>query len=222
MMMALVSKAGTHDNPPIARQFQDSVLASPRVYTDELLQPFAYKETDVFEYTADSMHLVLENGYASPKLVNPGVYTYNASKYRVKAVDIVYTKYPLKKKDWRTHYHDLLAWRLQALFELDAALNHKGVQWRRVLQTAGKNEPAASQLFHGIVVYLTPLDDKVIDDQTPEEGSRPEPIIQNQGFLFRETQNPDRFRSRIIFTPDPDREPRRNMDPKDLKCPRWR
>ncbi len=204
--------------------FGRDLLDNPREKGGMLLEKFSSTETKVFAKPSDSMSIVLENGYARAPIVNSEVYDYDTEKFRVSKVDIVFTRYPYNKKDWLTNYYDLLAWRLKALFELDGFLNDPSIEWSLVLQTAGTTAPRARELFHGIVLYLEPRDPQPVPE-TPTadipERTQPSPI-ENQGFLFSEPRNPEMFRSRYRFEPEPGTEPRRNMEPSKLKCPRWR
>ncbi len=204
--------------------FGNDLLDNPREKSGRLLNKFSYTETDVFVKPSDSMTIVLENGYARAPVINAKDYDYDSAQYRVNKVEIVFTRYPYNKRDWLTNYYDLLAWRLKALFELDGFLNDSYIEWGLVLQTAGKTAPRAKELFHGIVLYLEPIElhpDPEIPVADIPERTQPTPI-ENQGFLFSEPRNPEMFRSRYRFEPEPGTEPRRNMEPSKLKCPRWR
>lgn len=204
--------------------FDAKLLDNPREKAGMLLNKFSYTETDVFAKPSDSMTIALENGYARAPIINAEKYDYDAEQFRVSKVDIVFTRYPYNKRDWLTNYYDLLAWRLKALFELDGLLNDPSIEWGLVLQTSGITAPLAKELYHGIVLYLEPLEshpDPEIPTADIPERTQPTPI-ENQGFLFSEPRNPEMFRSIYRFEPEPGTEPRRNMEPSKLKCPRWR
>lgn len=204
--------------------FGSDLLENPREKADMLLEKFSYTETEMFPKPSDSLSIALENGYAHAPIINAQEYGYDATQYRVAKVDIVFTRYPFNKRDWLTNYYDLLAWRLKELFEIDSSLNDPSIEWGLVLQTAGKTAPRAKELFHGIVVYLEPLESQT-DPEIPvadiPDKTQPAPI-ENQGFLFSEPRNPEMFQSRYRFEPEPGTEPRRQMEPSKLKCPRWR
>lgn len=204
--------------------FGRDLLDNPREKAGMLLDKFSYTETEIFAKPSDSLSIALENGYARAPIINAQEYDYDATRYRVAKVDIVFTRYPYNKRDWLTNYYDLLAWRLKALFEIDQFLNDSSIEWGLLLQTSCKTAPRAKELFHGIVLYLEPLESQP-DPEVPvadiPERSQPTPI-ENQGFLFSEPRNPEMFRSRYRFEPEPGTETRRKMEPSKLKCPSWR
>lgn len=206
-------------------KFCSILLAEPRANNDLLLSHFSYTEVPVYEFPDDSLSIILFNGYAKAPILNPGEYKVDYKRLRVSSIDIVYTKYPYEKQDWLTNYYDLLSWRLKALFEYDSLLNDSSVVWGRILQTSCKTAWEARNLFHGIVITLEPREQLAMDEDAPDDSqprrSLPEPI-ENGGFLFSGERNPDYFRSRLIFEPEPGKEPRRNMDPSKLRCPTWR
>ncbi len=207
------------------KMFCFSILDYPRANNDLLLSHFSYAEIPVYEFPEDSLSIILFNGYALADIANPEDLNIDFDYYNVASVDIVFTKYPYHKEDWRTNYYDLLSWRLLALFELDSLLNNDATEWGLILQTDGKTDYDARQMYHGIVLRLVPREKFVATIEIPEEKipqrDVPSPI-ENGGFLLRQDRNPDYFRSRLIFEPEPGQEPRRNMDPSKLRCPTWR
>lgn len=216
----LAVDSAAHETRPV--YFPSELLQHPRDFLFDFPGMFHYKEISVFKDNPSENEVVLENGYAEFVIGNPGEIKFDRSSWAVAKVDVVFTKYPLHKEQWRTNYYDLLAWRLKALFELDPSLNNPSIEWGLILQTAATNEPDAKKLFHGIVLHLEPIAYTVETTEEEYEPSQREfTPIENGGFLFREQRNPDMFRSRYNFEPTPGREPRRNMDPSDLKCPRW-
>jgi hypothetical protein len=205
--------------------FTGAMLENPRQHAEELIKCFSYLEIDSFvsQENAEGM-LLLANAYASQYICNKESYAFDKELYRVKSIDIVFTKYPYHKKDWLTNYYDLLAWRLMELFAIDSTLNSADIEWRLVLQTKGKTAVAAKELFHGIAITLEPI--QVLTEELPPttgnlENSIPSGI-QNGGFLMKEDRDPQYFRSPQAAEPIPGKVLRRNMDPKKLKCPTWR
>lgn len=205
------------------KQFDTKHLDRPQENKEWLVGHFSYHEVDTFSPKRDALTVHLENGYAQARFRHPEVYTPYRSGYRVKKVKIVFTKYPYHKEDWRTNYYDLLAWRLQALFDLDSLLNDASAEWSLVLQTSGKTEPAAKNLFHGIVLQLKPM------AHSPEVAPPydrvttrvlPEPI-QRKGWTLQRKLSPDFHRSRFILRPQLPPRQQRNMQPSDLECPTW-
>jgi hypothetical protein len=199
-------------------------MSSPRLYGHEIVNKFHYSESDRFKIPDDSLSLVLYNGYASAIISNQDSVSFPKEKYRVTTIKLIYTNYPISKDEWLTNYYDLLSWRLQELFCLDSMLNSAAIEWELIAQTGCKTACQAKEYFHGIVLYLEPIE--IIAEEIPTEIEIPETKetegIPNGGFLFREERNPDYYRSRLEFTPEPGKELRRNMDPKKLKCPTWR
>lgn len=212
------------ESPEPEKQFPDSILSDPRLYGHEIVNKFQYSELETFSKPNDSLTLVLKNGYASAIITHKDSISYPKENYRVKTIKLVYTKYPFSKEDWLTNYYDLLAWRLQELFRIDSTLNNTDIEWELIAQTSCKTASQAKEYFHGIVLDLEPIE--VIAEDIPNEIEIPETKeaegIPNGGFLFKEERNPDYYRSRLEFTPEPGKELRRNMDPKKLKCPTWR
>ncbi len=212
-----LAEAGTKDH------FGKVLLENPRVHAEQMIAKFAYAEIDSFPLAAnDSLVILLHNGYAKAELANANAFYFDTTQYRVKQVDIVYTRYPYHKEDWLTHYDDLLSWRLQALFALDSTLNSPEIGWGLLAQTRGTTARTAKNLFHGIVLHLEPL---IVDAMEPPAddlpvGSPPRGI-KNGGFILREDRHPDYFRSPVNFEPEPGKVLRRNMDPKKLRCPTW-
>lgn len=95
----------------------------------------------------------LEMAYAESSIANSEDST-NWQGKKVVQVDIVFTKYPLKREDWLTAYDVLLQRRLKALHDVDPALfADSSITWNYVLQTDCNTEPEAKKLFHGVVVH---------------------------------------------------------------------
>jgi hypothetical protein len=213
------------DLETVGERFASDILENPRMYSEELLMLFSSLETDSFAIPQNgSEAIVLANGYASPVISNRESYNFDKNLFKVKHIDIVFTKYPLHKKDWLTNYYDLLAWRLNELFAIDSTLNNADIEWGLVLQIQGKTAAAAKELFHGIVITLEPLE--TLTDELPpadsnRESTRPSGI-ENGGFIMKEDRDPRYFRSPQAAEPIPGKVLRRNMDPKKLKCPTWR
>jgi hypothetical protein len=196
--------------------FEAHLLNAPREHAQQLLDKFTYYETPVY-LPADSLMIMLHNSYARAGLRNAAEYAYDTTRYRVSSIEVVFTKYPFNPAHWRTNYYDLLAWRLQQLFDLDAALNDPAIEWHMVLQTAPITAAQAKSMFHGLVLTLQPLP-PAFSEEPPINPGRPP--VENGGFLFRREINPDMYRSPLLFNPIPDGS-KRPMDASRLKCPTW-
>jgi hypothetical protein len=120
-------------------------------------------EVPNYDTTVTNFVLRIENGYAEYRF-KPLLDNYLNDNFISISVDIVFTKYPLKREDWITNYYELLANRLKAIFAMDKTLNSNHVSWRLVMQTACKNESEAKSLFHGVVITY--------QQEVPSEFSR--------------------------------------------------
>ncbi|MFW5758562.1 MAG: hypothetical protein ACOCYO_07770 [Bacteroidota bacterium] len=203
--------------------FLSKYLKNPVHSADFLLERFQYEETEVFKKQNRQDVIYLENGYAAAKIKDAENYSFDKERYAVTKVQVIYTKYPLHKKDWITNYYDLLARRLEALFSIDSTLNNSAIEWSLVSQTKCKTANEAKNMFHGIALYLEPLSasKETIPPVTEQKKKRDlPPLIENSGFITKEEKHPDQFKSQIKF--DSSGNKKRQMDPKDLKCPTWR
>ncbi len=134
-------------------KFPDYILNNPIKYSVQLQKRFSYKEIIVFNDTMSEPHVTLTNGYAKYKITDAEKWL-NIKKNKIPyRVDIVYTKYPLHKKDWITNYDKLLANRLKALFKIDSNLNRKNIKFNTVLQVKCYTDAQTRKMFHGIVIY---------------------------------------------------------------------
>ncbi len=132
--------------------FRQYWLDSPVRFADSIENCFQYSEIDSFRINTVKNTVLLENGYAKAKLVNTEDWKTNVNNRHVGSITIIFTKYPLEKKDWITNYYVLLANRLKELFELDSSLNSKDIKWYLLLQTNCKVAQRAENMFHGILI----------------------------------------------------------------------
>jgi len=204
--------------------FLNEHLENPVPSGTLLLDRFQYQETDVYEKQNRKDVIYLENGYASAKIRDVENYLIHTEKHKVSKVEIIYTKYPLHKEDWLTNYYDLLARRLKQIFSIDSTLNSSEIEWFLVSQTECRTAYEAKNMFHGIALYLEPLSatKKVAPPLTEQQRKERElpPLIENMGFITKEEKHPDQFKSKIEFGSTGNKK--RQMDPRDLKCPTWR
>ena len=138
-------------------KFSKQVLTQPIEHAATLDSLFTTQEIPLF--IADTTHnsIRFPNGYAQHQLHDADSLTdILATGAMVTHVNIVFTKYPINKKDWITNYYTLLSNRLQALFSIDSTLNSNTITWGLTLQTSAKNGSEAEQLFHGIEITYTP------------------------------------------------------------------
>jgi uncharacterized protein YjbI with pentapeptide repeats len=134
-------------------EFEPYVLNNPIENKRTLLTSFNLQEVPVFEPVNRPKRILLENGYAKHQIKNPRNWTQIKKDKIPVAIDIIYTKYPRAKEDWRTEYHGLLANRLKALFKLDPSLNSINITWNIILQTECYSERETKKMFHGIAIH---------------------------------------------------------------------
>ena len=133
-------------------EFENFVLDAPIKNKKLLLSSFTIQEIPKYYKRNQPRQVILENGYAKYKIKNPKDWK-SVRKDRIPvAIDIIYTKYPREKKDWRTEYHGLLANRLKELFRIDPSLNNVNITWNIILQTDCYTERQTKKLFHGIAI----------------------------------------------------------------------
>lgn len=111
------------------------------------------------EYLLDKTDssLILYMDYADHKIKNPLDWLAISKSKRVYEVDIVFSEYPKKKQDWIIHYDTLLRRRIKEIKTLIPKLKKvSSIQWNFIAQTACQSEEEAKQMFHGIVLKLSP------------------------------------------------------------------
>lgn len=141
-------------NVPLLR-FHEELLKKPRKYASEFNSLISYSETGKFRNVTAGNAVLLKNGYASAEIINSDAWKPSVTGRTVSNVDIVFTRYPLKKEDWLTDYYQLLADRLTALFKIDPLLNDNRIKFRMVVQTDCLTDAEARNFFHGIIIYYS-------------------------------------------------------------------
>lgn len=197
-------------------KFNKQVLTRPIEHAATLDSLFTMQEVPLFIADATHNSIRLPNGYAQHQLHNAdsllGVLAKGAM---VTHINIVFTKYPINKKDWITNYYTLLGNRLQALFSIDSTLNSNAITWELILQTSAKNGLEAEQLFHGIEIAYV---------HKPTSPARPPKKTGNtEAPRVMESVPPQQYYTPIEhITPDPRFElrPRKNVKQKKRKEPK--
>ena len=116
-----------------------------------------YRKVPEYLLQKDDVHLVLYMDYADHKIQNPLDWLSVSKSKRIYEVDIIFSEYPKRKQDWITHYDTLLRRRITELQELIPKLKtSSAVQWNIISQTACESEDDAKQMFHGVVLKLSP------------------------------------------------------------------
>lgn len=136
-------------------KFKKSWLLHPEKYSGDLEESFGRREITRFIPHLLPDHVLMQNGYASALINNPGSWKHSNAVI-VDTVNIIFTSYPPDKNFWLTNYYYLLSQRLQNLFNLDSMLNSSSVTYNLVLQTGCKTEEEAKEFFHGIEIVFHP------------------------------------------------------------------
>ena len=136
------------------QQFSPEQLREPKKYGPHISSLLGTQEIAAFKDTAANT-LFLRNGFRSSAFVNEDDWLAIQDSVDVYRIDVVYSKYPLRKGVYSEIY-PLLCSRLVNLFELDEELNSTTIAWNKVLQTDCHNDQEADQLLHGIVIWYKP------------------------------------------------------------------
>ncbi len=111
-----------------------------------------YKEIKRFTAKRIPNAVILENGYAEYKIKNWLSWKPNYNKIEVTDVEVIFSKFPIKKELWYINQSRLLRQRISELFKLDPKLNCSQINFKFLLQTDCKNDSMAKSFFHGIVI----------------------------------------------------------------------
>ncbi|MBI3238345.1 MAG: leucine-rich repeat domain-containing protein [Flavobacteriia bacterium] len=136
------------------QQFSPEQLLEPKKYGPQISALLGTQEIPAFKDTAVNT-LFLRNGFRSSTFVNEDDWLAIQDSVEVYRIDVVYSKYPLRKGVYEEIY-PLLCSRLVHLFALDEELNSTAIVWNKVLQTACHNDEEADQLLHGVVIWYRP------------------------------------------------------------------
>lgn len=162
--------------------FTPEAISKPQDYKYIYDNSFNYAEINVFNKARYSDAVILENGYAESKIKNPEDWTKIQNK-KAYQIDVIFTKYPWNKSDWLTNYYDLLAKRLDQLFEMDPILNSENIRWNLVLQTDCKTEDETRNYFHGIVIRYTSSEQNTESRIIPENNNSEKAILKVNSFM---------------------------------------
>ncbi len=119
----------------------------------------------------------LQNGYAKYEIKNPKVWTKLKDKNKATQIEVVYTLYPKDLGFWLTPYHQLLANRLKALFEIDPNLNNVNIKYIMVLQTDCNSDKEARKMWHGILIRYRPMTKKELKEREAENGENEKELV---------------------------------------------
>jgi len=139
-------------------QFDPSKLTDAKKYGREIANLLHTIEIDEFRDT-NAQTLFLKNGFRSSEFVNSEEWLQLKDSVEVYRIDVVYSKYPLKKGVY-TEIFPLLFNRLNHLFELDSDLNDPSLEWNKVLQTHCIDDNQVDQLLHGVLIWYRPYSEE--------------------------------------------------------------
>lgn len=133
--------------------FEKAWLSEPEKYSKQLIGVFQEIEMPVYTQSPGTNKILLENGYLKHEL--PAIkWPLKAGKHEVTIVRMIVSLYPQNRKAWQTGFENIMARRLNALFNIAPSLNDKRIHFELILQTNCKNEEEAKKLFHGFeIVY---------------------------------------------------------------------
>ncbi|OYT11822.1 MAG: hypothetical protein B6I18_02865, partial [Bacteroidetes bacterium 4572_112] len=141
------------------KKFTNDMLNHPGKYGKKFERLFNLNELQVYDTAYTKGKVVLNNGYAHSRILNPEDWPAYRKNIVVTQIDVVYTKYPRNKEFWRTNYYSLLAKRVKALFALDSTLNSADFEWNIKYQTSCKTEEETKKMFHGICIHYFEIND---------------------------------------------------------------
>ncbi|HEY8401808.1 MAG TPA: hypothetical protein VIK89_11120, partial [Cytophagaceae bacterium] len=98
-------------------------------------------------------------GYSQYKIKNKEACLSKNPSFKPEMVDLVFTKYPSNKDNWRTPYDTLLKKRIEEVLSVFPDLNKSTVKWNFILQTSCTNEAEARKMFHGAVIKYSEIKD---------------------------------------------------------------
>lgn len=151
-------------------KFDYNLLDNPTTDKRKFESYFKTLETKQVKPRAQKSTVALENGYAQYKIKNPEAWTKLKDKNKATQIEVVYTKYPKDLQFWLTPYHDLLANRLKALFEVDPDLNDVSIKFVMVLQTDCETDEQARKMWHGVLIRYRPMTKEELKQKQAEES----------------------------------------------------
>ncbi|MBA3985909.1 MAG: hypothetical protein H0X63_04905, partial [Flavobacteriales bacterium] len=132
-------------------RFSDEILNNPNKYGSIIEKSFNIKETSTFKIDSTTNKIFLKNGLRSSMYINPDAWLSIAENLEVISINIVFSKYPIRKNGYFM-YHKLLFNRLKNLFLIDPYLNDSTIEWNITLHTNCLNDKQVDSLFHGVII----------------------------------------------------------------------
>ena len=159
-------------------KFDEQKLEDPKSNGEEIASQLTTIEVN--EYQKKEQNCVyLQNGFRVSSFVNEKEWTDIQDTVEAYRIDIVYSKYPLRKGTYYEIY-PLLFNRLKSLFAMDGSLNRADIEWNKVLQTNCINDAQVNTLFHGVVIWYRPIHQVVPIQATLTTVSKQEKIKQEK------------------------------------------
>lgn len=149
-------------------RFSPTMLSGKRKAMAHLHDSFVVREIKRFNVKKLPGAVILENGFGQSRIKNPQAWRPDYRRIEVTDVEMVFSKYPNKSKDWDANFNRLLSERLKALFELDSLLNCNQIRFSILVQTALTSDSMARAAFHGIVIRYKRIKPKKVTPPKPQ------------------------------------------------------
>jgi Leucine-rich repeat (LRR) protein len=133
-------------------KFDLELLQSPSRHGPEVVAAMNILEVTEFKKEIGGNCQLIRNGLRSSKYVNASDWLVLSDSVEPYRIDIVYSKYPIRKGEYKEIY-PLLFNRLKNLFAIDPMLNDKHLEWNIILQTHCVSDDQVDSLFHGAVIW---------------------------------------------------------------------
>lgn len=151
LLFTLLISVFAYSSASAQTKFDISLLDNPQKNGPEIAGQLATIEVDVYNPEPGN-RLYLENGFRSARFINEKEWWAISDTVEAYRIDIVYSKYPLRKGVYREIY-PLLFNRIKATITMDDGLNDSHLEWNKILQTRCENDQQVDSLFHGVVIW---------------------------------------------------------------------
>lgn len=157
------------------QKFDPSLLESPEQNGVFIAEQLRTIDIAIYPIKQDGA-VYLRNGFRSERFLNESDWLTIKDTVECYKIDIVYSKFPLRKGVYH-EIHPLLFGRIKAILGMDSSLNQSNFEWNKVRQTEWASEKEANALFHGVVIHyrLKSIPLAQIDDAAPPISNNIEP-----------------------------------------------
>jgi hypothetical protein len=159
-------------------KFDEQKLEDPKSNGEEIANLFATIEVNEYQKKEQNC-IYLKNGFRVSTFINEKEWTDIQDTVEAYRIDIVYSKYPIRKGTYYEIY-PLLFNRLKSLFAMDGSLNRADIEWNKVLQTNCINDNQVNTLFHGVVIWYRPINQVATVQATTTTISKQDKIKQEK------------------------------------------